>query len=70
MKCSAPSVPAFLECIPPHKISCNRRVFKKAVQQGRNEREPEAYSRSYVEGLSEARTQLAAFFNTLFKKRL
>ena len=46
-----------------------RRVFKKAVQQGRSERESEAYSRSYVEGLSDARTQLAAFFNTLLLKR-
>jgi len=33
-------------------------MFKKAVQQGRSEREPEAYSCSYVEGLSDARTQL------------
>ena len=58
-------------------------MFKKAVQQGRSEREPEAYSYSYVEGLSDARTQLlgqnarstraggraeTCFFNTLFLK--
>ena len=40
-------------------------MFKKAVQQGRSERDPEAYSLRYVEGASEARTQLAAFFNIL-----
>ena len=33
-------------------------MLKKAVQQGRSERESEAYIRSYVEGLSDARTQL------------
>ena len=33
-----------------------RRMFKKAVQQGRSERKAEAYSVRYVEALSEART--------------
>ena len=42
-----------------------RRVFKKAVQQGRSERRGEAYSVPYVEPLSDARTPLADFFNTL-----
>jgi hypothetical protein len=41
------------------------RVFKKAVQQGRSERRNEAYFVPYVELLSDARTPLAAFFNTL-----
>jgi len=34
---------------------------EKARQQGRSERKPEAYVFVYVEGLSEARTQLAGF---------
>src|SRR5690349_19475508 len=41
------------------------RMFKKAVQQGRNERGGETYSCLYVGPLSEARTKLAAFFNIL-----
>jgi hypothetical protein len=41
------------------------RMFKKVVRQDRSERKPETYSGSYVEGLSEARTQLEAFFNIL-----
>jgi hypothetical protein len=44
------------------------RMFKKAVQLGRNEREAEAYSFVYVEDLSDARTTLAAFFNILPEK--
>ncbi len=40
-------------------------MFKKAVRQGRSERKPEAYGFRYVEGLSEARTPLAGFFNAL-----
>ncbi len=36
-------------------------MMRKAFQQGRSEREPEAYSRSYVAGLSDARTQLETF---------
>jgi len=39
------------------------RMFKKVVQQGRSEREAEAYFFRYVEVLSEARTKLEAFFN-------
>ena len=42
-----------------------RRLFRKAVQQGRSERRGDAYSGSYVEPLSEARTPLAGFVNSL-----
>ncbi len=54
-------------------------MFKKAFQQGHNEREAEAYrgpvapqsaaGESYVEAWSEARTQLEAFFNILLGTR-
>ena len=37
-------------------------MIKKAGQQGRSERRAEAYPLGYVEGLRDARTQLAAFF--------
>jgi len=40
-------------------------MIKKVVQQGRSERRTEAYPPGYVEGLSDARTQLAAFFSIL-----
>lgn len=40
------------------------RLFKKACQQGRSERKPEAYSVGYVEGLRGARTMLEGFFNS------
>jgi hypothetical protein len=40
-------------------------MIKKAVQQGRSERRPEAYVVQYVEDLSDARTKLAAFFSIL-----
>jgi hypothetical protein len=40
-------------------------VFKKAVQRGRSEQRGEAYAFRYVEPLSDARTKLAGFFNTL-----
>jgi len=40
-------------------------MFKKAAQRGRSERGPEAYPFRYVEGPSEARTKLEAFFNIL-----
>ena len=43
------------------------RMVKKAVQQGRSERKAEAYSVLYVEGLSDARTKLADFFNILLR---
>jgi hypothetical protein len=36
-------------------------MMRETFQQGRSEREPEAYTSSYVEGLSDARTQLEAF---------
>jgi hypothetical protein len=43
----------------------SRRLFRKAVQQGRSERRGESYSRPYVEPLSVARTPLADFVNSL-----
>jgi hypothetical protein len=45
-------------------------VFKKVVQRGRSERRGEAYSASYVEPLSDARTKLAGFFNILLAWRV
>ena len=45
-----------------------RRTFKKAIQQGRSERKPEAYCFKYVEGLSEARTKLGGVFNVLISR--
>lgn len=39
------------------------RALKMAVWRGRSEREAEAYSRQYVEGLSEARTKPEAIFS-------
>ena len=42
-------------------------MLKKAIQQGRSERRGEAYSISYVEALSEARTQLEDFFSILLE---
>ena len=47
------------------RVSILSRMFKKAVQQGRSERRPEAYPLGYVEDLSDARTKLADFFNIL-----
>lgn len=40
-------------------------MFKKDLRQGRSEREGEAYCASYVEALSDARTQPDASFNIL-----
>ena len=48
--------------------SRTRRLFKKAVQQSRSERTPEAYPLGYVEGQHDARTMLADFFNSLLQK--
>ena len=45
-------------------------MFKKAVQQGRSERRPEAYPLGYVEGLNDARTLLADFFSILLMRAL
>ena len=42
-----------------------RRLFRKAVQQGRSERRGESYSVPYVEPLSDVRTPLVAFVNGL-----
>jgi hypothetical protein len=44
------------------------RLFRKAVQQGRSERRGDAYSVQYVEPLSDARTPLAGFVNSLLNK--
>jgi hypothetical protein len=38
-----------------------QRMMKKLFQQGRSEQGPEAYCPPYVEGLSDARTQLESF---------
>jgi hypothetical protein len=43
----------------------HRRLFRKAVQQGRSKQRGEAYSLQYVEPLSVARTPLADFVNSL-----
>jgi hypothetical protein len=43
------------------------RILKKAVQQGRSERRPEAYPLGYVEDLNDARTPLADFFSILLQ---
>jgi hypothetical protein len=48
-----------------HSSNNARRLFKKAVQQGRSERKGEAYFVSYVEPLSDARTMLTGFLNNL-----
>jgi hypothetical protein len=45
-----------------------RRLFIKAVQQGRSERRGESYSLPYGEPLSDARTPVADFFNSLLKE--
>jgi hypothetical protein len=42
-------------------------MFKKDAQRGRSKRRDEAYSISYVEALSDARTKLADFFNILLR---
>ena len=42
-----------------------RRQFKKAVWQGRSKRRGDAYFVPYWEPLSDARTPLADFFNSL-----
>jgi hypothetical protein len=49
------------------RIWMPRRLFRKAVQQGRSERRGESYSIPYVEPLSDARTPLAAFINSLLE---
>jgi hypothetical protein len=49
--------------VPDH-----RRMLKKAVQQGRSERRGESYSVPYVEPLSDARTMLADFVNSLLEE--
>ena len=42
------------------RIWIHRRLFRKAVQQGRSERRGESYSVPYVEPLSDVRTPLVA----------
>jgi len=46
-------------------ISLPRRLFRKALQQGRSERRGESYSLLYGEPLSETSTPLADFVNSL-----
>ena len=46
----------------------SRRLFRKAVQQGRSTRRGDAYSLPYVEPLSVARTPLADFVNSLLTR--
>ncbi|RPH80699.1 MAG: hypothetical protein EHM80_04580 [Nitrospiraceae bacterium] len=45
--------------------SKSHRLFKKIVRQGRSERRGESYLVSLVEPLSDARTMLAGFFNSM-----
>jgi len=47
------------------RIWMPRRLFRKAVQQGRSERRVESYSLQYGEPLSDARTPVAAFVDSL-----
>jgi hypothetical protein len=46
----------------------SRRLFRKAVQQGRSKRRGESYSLPYVEPLSVARTPLVDFINSLLEE--
>ncbi len=50
--------------------ACETVMLKKVFQQGRSERKVEAYSFPYVETLSDARTQLGAFFSITHKEPL
>ena len=47
------------------QIEMPRRLFRKAVQQGRSERRGESYSGPYGESLSDVSTPLAVFVNSL-----
>ena len=51
-----------------HRIEMPCRLFRKVVQQGRNKRRGESYSVPYVEPLSDVRTRLAAFVNSLLDR--
>ena len=51
--------------MPTGSLRSHRRLFRKAVQQGRSKRSGDAYSVPYVEPLSAARTPLADFVNSL-----
>lgn len=42
-------------------------MFKKTAQRGRSERKGKSYYLLYVEPLSDARTKLEVFFNTLVR---
>jgi hypothetical protein len=44
-------------------ISSFKQMFKRPVEQGRSERDAEAYGCWYVEALSDARTKLEGRFN-------
>lgn len=52
------------------KLRIIRRLFRKAVQQGRSKRRGESYSVPYVEPLSVVRTPLADFVNSLLEHRM
>ena len=54
--------------MPTDDVKMIRRLFRKAVQQGRSKRRGDAYSLRYVEPLSAARTPLADFANSLLVK--
>jgi hypothetical protein len=47
------------------RLQQNQQAVQKGLQQGRSERRGESYFVPYVEPLSEARTTLADFFNSL-----
>jgi hypothetical protein len=49
-------------------LRSDRRLFRKAVQQGRSKRRGEAYSLQYVELLSAVRTMPADFFSILLTR--
>lgn len=51
----------------PDALTIARRLFKKTFQRGRSERRGEAYPVPYVEPLSDVRTKLEGFFNSLLR---
>lgn len=61
---SNPAMPS----LDPTQARDVRRLFKKPVQQGHRERNGEAYVVWYIEALSDARTKLAGFFNSLLSQ--
>ena len=51
----------------PDALTKARRLYKKTFPRGRSERRGEAYSVPYVELLSDVRTKLEGFFNSLLR---